>query len=76
MVDKKKLNIQVGKITPGIMITNFINHSLGDKKEFEFGDNTVVVGKKVAKVMQYNPEYIYVRNFCTRNTLLFVQPLT
>lgn len=30
-----------------------------DKNEFEFNDDTVVVGKNVKKVMQHNPEYIF-----------------
>ena len=33
-VEEKKLNIQVGLLSPGIMITNFITHSVGDE-EFE-----------------------------------------
>ena len=53
-VDEKKLNIQVGKITPGIMITNFINHSLGDKKEFELSDKV----KMVYNILGDRPETI------------------
>ncbi len=53
-VDEKKFNIQVGKITPGIMITNFINHSLGDKKEFELSDKV----KMVYNILGDRPETI------------------
>ena len=53
-VDEEKLNIQVGKITPGIMITNFINHSLGDKKEFELSDKV----KMVYNILGDRPETI------------------
>ena len=53
-VDEKKLNIQVGKITPGIMITNFINHSLGDKKEFKLSDKV----KMVYNILGDRPETI------------------
>ena len=53
-VDEKKLNIQVVKITPGIMITNFINHSLGDKKEFELSDKV----KMVYNILGDRPETI------------------
>ena len=53
-VEEKKLNIQVGKITPGIMITNFINHSLGDKKEFELSDKV----KMVYNILGDRPETI------------------
>ncbi len=53
-VEEKKINIQVGKITPGIMITNFINHSLGDKKEFELSDKV----KMVYNILGDRPETI------------------
>ncbi len=53
-VDEKKLNIQVGKITPGIMITNFINHSLGDKKEIELSEKV----KMVYNILGDRPETI------------------
>ena len=34
-VEKLNTNVLVGKITPGIMITNFITHSLGDGEKIE-----------------------------------------
>lgn len=36
-------DIQVGKITPGIMITSFINHSLGYGEKFELPEKTKMV---------------------------------
>ena len=39
-VKTKKLNICIGKITPGIMITNFINTSLGDGEKIELPEKT------------------------------------
>ena len=43
----KPYNITVGKITPGIMITNFIYHSLGDGKELQIDDKT----KKIYNIL-------------------------
>lgn len=42
-IKKSNLNVQVGKITPGIMITNFINHNLGDGEKFELPEKTKMV---------------------------------
>lgn len=53
-VEKKNLNICVGKITPGIMITNFITHPLGDGKAFELDAKT----KKVYNILGDYPETI------------------
>ncbi len=53
-VENKNLNIQVGKITPGIMITNFINTSLGDGKKIELDEKT----KKVYNILGDYPETI------------------
>ncbi len=53
-VKKKNLNILVGKIAPGIMITNFINTSLGDGKKIELDDKT----KKVYNILGDYPETI------------------
>lgn len=47
-------NILVGKITPGIMITNFINISLGDGDKIELDDKT----KKIYNILGDYPETI------------------
>ena len=47
-------NILVGKITPGIMITNFINTSLGDGDKIELDDKT----KKIYNILGDYPETI------------------
>ena len=52
-VKKSNLPIQIGKITPGIMITNFINHNLGDQA-FELSEQT----KKVYNILGDYPETI------------------
>lgn len=49
-----KTNVNVGKITPGIMITNFINTSLGDGEKFTLDNNT----KKVYNMLGDYPEVI------------------
>ena len=53
-VEKDNLNILVGKIAPGIMITNFINTSLGDGKKIELDEKT----KKVYNILGDYPENI------------------
>ena len=50
----KEYNVTVGKITPGIMITNFIYHSLGDGKELTIDDKT----KKIYNILGDYPETI------------------
>ena len=47
-------NIYVGKITPGIMITNFIYTSLGDGEKIEISDET----KKIYNILGDYPETI------------------
>lgn len=47
-------NILIGKITPGIMITNFINTALGDKEKIELDEKT----KKVYNILGDYPETI------------------
>lgn len=74
----KNYNIKVGKITPGIMITNFITHSLGDEKEIKLDDKTKkiynILGdypETIAKFMvnkiinnnKRNPKFIWLSNF-------------
>lgn len=53
-VKKQNLNIQVGKITPGIMITNFIETSLGDGEKIKLDEKT----KKVYNILGDYPETI------------------
>lgn len=52
--EKLNTNILVGKITPGIMITNFITKSLGDGELIELDDKT----KKVYNILGDYPETI------------------
>lgn len=52
-VEEKKLNIQIGLLSPGIMITNFITHSVGDE-EFELPEKT----KKVYNILGDYPDVI------------------
>lgn len=47
-------NVLIGKITPGIMITNFINTSLGDGEKIELDEKT----KKVYNILGDYPETI------------------
>ena len=49
-----KTNILIGKITPGIMITNFIHTSLGDGDKIELDDKT----KKIYNILGDYPETI------------------
>lgn len=50
----KNYNIKVGKITPGIMITNFITHSLGDGQEIKLDEKT----KKIYNILGDYPDTI------------------
>ena len=52
--EEKNTNILVGKITPGIMITNFITTSLGDGEKIELNEKT----KKVYNILGDYPETI------------------
>lgn len=49
-----KTNVLIGKITPGIMITNFITTSLGDGEKITLDDQT----KKVYNILGDYPETI------------------
>lgn len=51
---KKYNNIYVGKITPGIMITNFLFHSLGDKERLKIDEKT----KKIYNILGDYPQTI------------------
>lgn len=52
--EERKTNVLIGKITPGIMITNFINTSLGDGEKIELDEKT----KKVYNILGDYPETI------------------
>lgn len=52
--EKLNTNVLIGKITPGIMITNFISTSLGDKEHIELDEKT----KKVYNILGDRPEVI------------------
>lgn len=53
-VTERKLNICVGKISPGIMITNFIGTALGDGEKIELPEKT----KKVYNILGDYPDVI------------------
>lgn len=52
-VDDKKLNIQIGLLAPGIMITDFVNHSMGTNG-FELSEKV----KKVYNILGDKPDVI------------------
>ena len=52
-VKEKKLPIQIGLLAPGIMITDFITHSMGEQK-FELSEKT----KKVYNILGDYPDVI------------------
>ena len=52
--EKLKTNVLIGKITPGIMITNFIETALGDGEKIKLDDNT----KKIYNILGDYPETI------------------
>ena len=52
--NEKETNILIGKITPGIMITNFIQTSLGDGEKIELDEKT----KKIYNILGDYPETI------------------
>lgn len=52
-VDDKKLNIQIGLLAPGIMITDFVNHSMGTDG-FELSEKV----KKVYNILGDKPDVI------------------
>ena len=52
--EELKSNVLIGKITPGIMITNFIKTSLGDGEKIELDDKT----KKIYNILGDYPETI------------------
>ena len=52
-VEEKKLNIKIGLLSPGIMITDFITHSVDDE-EFELPEKT----KKVYNILGDYPDVI------------------
>ena len=52
--EKLNTNVLIGKITPGIMITNFITTSLGDGEKIELDEKT----KKIYNILGDYPEDI------------------
>lgn len=52
--EEEKTNVLVGKITPGIMITNFIDTALGNGEKIELDEKT----KKVYNILGDYPETI------------------
>lgn len=52
--EKKKTNVLIGKITPGIMLTNFVHTSLGNEKHIEIDERT----KKIYNILGDYPETI------------------
>lgn len=52
-VEEKKLNVHIGLLSPGIMITDFITHSMGNE-EFELPEKT----KKVYNILGDYPDVI------------------
>ena len=52
--EKMNTNVLVGKITPGIMITNFITTALGNGEKIELDEKT----KKVYNILGDYPETI------------------
>ena len=64
--NKEKTGIIIGKITPGIMITNFISKSLGDGKDIELTDKN----KKIYNILGDYPETIakFMVNRIDKNT--------
>ncbi len=51
---KTETPVQVGRLNPGIMITNFITHPLGDGKEMELEERT----KKVYNILGDYPDVV------------------
>lgn len=54
MIKQKNTNVLIGKITPGIMITNFITTALGDGEKITLDEKT----KKVYNILGDYPETI------------------
>ena len=52
--EKTNSNVLIGKISPGIMITNFLNTSLGDGEKIEIDEKT----KKIYNILGDYPETI------------------
>ena len=62
-VEEKKSNIIVGKLSPGIMITDFIKTALGDKEKINLSEKT----KKVYNILGDTPQTV--ANFLVRGIL-------
>ncbi len=53
-VEERNLNIQVGKLSPGIMITDFITNALGNKEKINLPEKT----KKVYNILGDYPDIV------------------
>lgn len=53
-VETRNLNIQVGKLSPGIMITDFITNALGNKEKINLPEKT----KKVYNILGDYPDVV------------------
>lgn len=62
-VEEKNLNIIIGKLSPGIMITDFITNALGDKEKIELPEKT----KKVYNILGDYPDVV--ANFLVKGIL-------
>lgn len=52
--EERKTNVIVGKLSPGIMITDFISNALGDKQKIELPEKT----KKVYNILGDYPDVV------------------
>ena len=52
--DDKKTDVIIGRLSPGIMITDFLTNSLGDKEEIELPEKT----KKVYNILGDYPDVV------------------
>lgn len=65
-VDERKTNVIVGKLSPGIMITDFITNALGDKEKINLSEKT----KKVYNILGDYPDVVanFLVNGMLKNT--------
>jgi len=64
--DERKTNVIVGKLSPGIMITDFITNALGDKEKINLSEKT----KKVYNILGDYPDVVanFLVNGMLKNT--------
>jgi len=65
--EERKTNVIVGKLSPGIMITDFIVNALGDKEHIELSDKT----KKVYNILGDYPDVV--ANFLVKEFLKIIK---